>query len=285
MRSTARAYAPTLAPQARELVVAALAQRPRGFLTDIDGTLAAIAPTPDQARLTRGMRPLLRRCLTMFDVVAAISGRPALDARRMVGVAELTYIGNHGMEWLAPHARLPQIAPEVRRYEGAIADTLHEAREQLGAWSDTLLFENKGVTASIHYRLAPDPAAARAAVLRVLDPLAQRHQLRLTEGRMVVELRPPVELDKGTSARALVQRRSLASAIYLGDDLTDVDAFRALRQLRAEGGCLGVAVAIGHAEAPAALLAAADVTLSSIAEAPSFIRWLLRIASTTPTPL
>jgi len=188
------------------------------------------------------------------------------------------------MEWLAPHARLPQVAPEARRYEGAIADTLHEARARLGEWSGTLLFENKGVTASIHYRLAPDPAAARAAIYHALDPLARRQQLRLTEGRMVIELRPPVDLDKGTSVRALAQQRGLASALYLGDDLTDVDAFRALRHLRAEGGCLGVAVAVSHAEAPAALLEAADVTLPSVAEVPRFIEWLLRVASPLATP-
>ena len=282
MMSGSHDYAPALSTEARALLTAALAQRPSGFLTDIDGTLAAIAPTPDQARLVRGVRPLLRRCLSTFDVVAAISGRPALDARRLVGVAQMTYIGNHGMEWLAPHARQPEIASDARRYEGAIADTLHEARERLGEWSGALLFENKGVTASVHYRLAADPAAARVAIHRALDPLARRHRLRLTEGRMVVELRPPVDLDKGTSVRALIRSHALASALYLGDDLTDVDAFRALRALRAEGGCLGVAIAVGHAEAPATLLSAADITLSSVAEVPRFIAWLLQSAAPTP---
>lgn len=285
MTSGASDYAPALSSEARALLTTALARRPSGFLSDIDGTLAAIAPTPDQARIVRGVRPLLRRCLAVFDVVAAISGRPALDARRLVGVAQMTYIGNHGMEWLAPHARQPEIAPEARRYEGVIADTLHEARERLGEWSSELLFENKGVTASVHYRLAAEPAAARVAIHRALDPLARRHHLRLTEGRMVVELRPPVDLDKGTSVRALVRRHALASALYLGDDLTDVDAFHALRALRAEGGCLSVSVAVAHAEAPAALLSAADITLGSVAEVPRFIAWLLQSAEAASATL
>lgn len=254
----------------------ALRLRPRGLLSDIDGTLSPIAPTPDQARLYRGIRPLLRRCLDAFDVVAAISGRPALDARRMVGIPQMTYIGNHGMELLAPRARKPEVAAEARAYEGAIADVLHEARARLGGHEGKLLFENKGVTASIHYRLASDAEATRAAIRRALDPLARRRQLRITEGRMVVEIRPRVELDKGTSVRALVERHALACALYLGDDRTDEDAFRALRQLRAEGVCLGIAVAVSHAEAPATLLAAADITLASIAEVPRFLRWVLR---------
>jgi trehalose 6-phosphate phosphatase len=277
MRTASRVYTPAMSAETRRWVEAALSRRPRGFLTDIDGTLSAVAPTPDQARLYRGVRPLLRRCLTAFDLVAAISGRPALDARRLIGIPQMTYSGNHGMEQLAPQARLPEIAPDVRAYQGAIADALHEARERLGAGAGELLFENKGVTASIHYRLAADPNAAHAAIRAALDPLARRHHLRVTEGRKVIEIRPPVDRDKGTSVRALVREHALACALYLGDDRTDLDAFHALRELRAQGERVGIAVAVRHAEAPAALIERADITLASIAEVPRFIRWILQI--------
>lgn len=277
MRSAPPAYVPKMSAETRRWVEAALSRRPRGFLTDIDGTLSAVAPAPAEARLYRGVRPLLRRCLAEFDLVAAISGRPALDARRMVGIPQMVYVGNHGMEELSPRDRAPVIAPDVRVYQSAIADALHDARERLGARYDNLIFENKGVTASIHYRQTSDPDAARAAIYSAVEPLARQHGLRVTEGRMVIELRPPLDRDKGTSIRALVQRHSLACALYLGDDRTDIDAFRALRELRAEGSCVGIAVAVGHAEAPAALGEFADITLSSIAEAPRFIRWALRI--------
>ncbi|HEX8995922.1 MAG TPA: trehalose-phosphatase [Ktedonobacterales bacterium] len=275
MRSASRANDFMLPAETQRWVAAALARRPRGFLTDIDGTLSAIVPTPDQARLYRGVRPLLRRCLAEFDVVAAISGRPAVDARRLVGIPQMVYVGNHGMEALAPGDRQPTIAPEARVYQSAIDETLRDARGQLIERFPALLFENKGVTASVHYRQAPDPEAAHDAIRRTLDPLASAHGLRLTEGRMVVELRPPVERDKGTSVRALVRRRALASALYLGDDRTDEDAFRALRELRAEGVCEGIAVAIGHAEAPASLVESADIVLPSIAQVPGFIAWIL----------
>lgn len=277
MRSAPQAYTPAMPAETRRWVQAALSQRPRGFLTDIDGTLSAIAAAPGEARLYRGVRPLLRRCVATFDVVAAISGRPALDARRMVGISQMVYVGNHGMEELSPQDRAPVIAPDVRAFQSVIADVLHEARERLHADVDHLLFENKGVTASIHYRQATDPDAVHAAIRRALDPLARQHDLRVTEGRRVVELRPPLDRDKGTSVRALVARHRLTCAVYLGDDRTDIDAFRALRALRAEGICAGIAVAVRHPEAPAALDEFADISLSSIAETPRFIRWVLEM--------
>lgn len=282
MRSAARPYLPASSEETLRWVRAGLKRRPRGLLTDIDGTLSAIAPTPDQARLLRGARPLLRRALDAFDLVAAISGRPALDARRMIGVRPMVFVGNHGMERLTPGDRAPRIPPEARAYQGAIADALHEGRERLRSLGGSLLFENKGATASVHYRLADEPEVARAAILSALEPVARQHGLRLTEGRMVVELRPPLNLDKGASVRALVSEYGLASAVYLGDDTTDLDAFRALRALRAEGGCVGVAVAVGHAEAPPRLLDEADIVLAGLDETLRFLRWLLQeIAETS----
>lgn len=277
MRSTSSTYVPAMPAETRRWVEAALTRRPRGLLSDIDGTLSAIATTPEEARLARGVRPLLRHLSAHFDLVAAISGRHALDARRMVGLSQLTYIGNHGLESLAPSARAPVVAPGALAWQDAIADTLHEARGQLGAAFPMLRFENKGVTASIHYRQAPDPTTAHAAIRRALDPLARQHGLRVTEGRLVVELRPPLDHDKGASVRALVREHHLACALYLGDDRTDIDAFVALRELRASGACAGIAVAVGSAEAPASLSADADLTLGAIAEVPHFLRWVLRI--------
>lgn len=277
--SVSRAYTPALTGEMRNWIEAALTQRPRGLLTDIDGTLSPIAPTPDQARLLRGVRPSLRRALDAFDLVAAISGRPAVDARRMVGIPQITYIGNHGMERLGPLDHVPQISPDVRAYQDAISDTLHEAREQLKDFASELLFENKGVTASIHYRLARDADSARVAILSALEPLAHRQGLRVTKGRMVVELRPPLDRDKGTSVRALIHEYGLACAVYLGDDTTDLDAFRALRALREDGVCQAIAVAVRHSEAPAALLDSADIALDTLDEVPRFLRWLLQVAA------
>jgi trehalose 6-phosphate phosphatase len=90
-----------------------------------------------------------------------------------------------------------------------------------------------------------------------------------------VELRPPLDVDKGVSVESFIQTRGLLSAIYLGDDQTDIDAFRTLRRLTAEGTCQGIAVAVLHSEAPANLAAEADMTLASVEAVPDFLRWLL----------
>lgn len=277
-RSAPKPYVPVASAGMLSALQDALRQRPRGLLTDIDGTLSAIAPTPEQARLLPGVRGLLRASVERFDTVAAISGRAANDARRMVGVRTLTYVGNHGLEVLTPDMRRPQIAPEAQPYIAVIAECLRQARQRLEPRFTGLIFENKGVTGGVHYRLAPDPAQARLAIRETLEALTSERQVKLTEGRMVFELRPPLRLDKGTSVTRLAHERGLKSAIYLGDDRTDIDAFLALRRLREQGGRAGFAVAINHAEAPQELRETADIVLSSIEETPHFLRWLLDMA-------
>ncbi len=127
------------------------------------------------------------------------------------------------------------------------------------------------------------PAAAEAAALAVARTVAARHGLRVTRGRLVVELRPPVAMDKGIAIADLILAHGLRAALYLGDDTTDIDAFRALRRLTAEGLAggapfVGVSVAILSAEAPAQLAAEADVTLDTITSVPALLRWLARTA-------
>jgi trehalose 6-phosphate phosphatase len=92
---------------------------------------------------------------------------------------------------------------------------------------------------------------------------------------MVVELRPPLEIDKGVSIEHFIRARGLRGALYLGDDQTDIDAFRTLRRLTVQGVCQGVGVAVLHSEAPAHLATEADMTLPSAEAVPGFLRWLL----------
>ncbi len=102
---------PSAAAKARLRV--ALAQRPRGLLTDIDGTLSPIAPSPDVARLLPGVQASLVAALAVFDVVAAVSGRDPHDAQRLVGLPALTYIGSHGLERLEPSPASQPDAPDA----------------------------------------------------------------------------------------------------------------------------------------------------------------------------
>ncbi len=256
-----------------------LAQKPRGLLLDIDGTLSPIAPTPEEARLLPGIAPLLERAAAHFEVVAAISGRSAADARQMIGVDRLLYIGNHGLEHWLPGEAAPQVVPEARAYLPAIAQALGEAERDLAPRFAGARIERKGPSGSIHTRLCADPHQALAAALETLRPLADRLGLRLTEGKLVAEIRPPLALNKGTAVEGLAQGWRLRAALYLGDDTTDIDAFRALRRLREAGACDGLAVAVLHEEAPPALAAEADLALPSIQAVPAFLAWVVAAAS------
>lgn len=274
---------PELHDAQRERLRAALALRPRGFFADVDGTLSAIAPTPEAAVLLPGVRELLEALRTRFAVVAAVSGRSARDTWRLVGVPGITYIGNHGLERLDPSAALEsgtetldvRVLPEALPYLTALSALLASITPQLERAYPGLRVEPKGVTASIHVRGTADPAAAERAVLDAVAEPAAAHGLRVTRGKLVVELRPPVAVDKGVAVSGLIEEARLRSALYLGDDRTDIDAFRALRRLRALGRCDGIAVAVLHAEAPPDLAAEADITLSSVERVPAFLRWLV----------
>ncbi len=244
-----------------ECLGAVLRQRPCGLLTDIDGTISPIAATPDAAFVTSGARQRLERLAQHLDLVAAVSGRAAADAARMVGLPQLIYIGNHGMEvWQHGVARpLPVAEP----FATAIATVLHDAQAQIDL--PGVVWENKGVTASVHYRQTANPQAARSQIDAVLDHLASEHGLRLTEGQMVWEIRPPLGIDKGAAVRGLVREHGLQGAFFLGDDRTDADAFVALRELRDAGVCTTLAIGVIGPDTPPIVRDTADVLVDGVA--------------------
>ena len=238
-----------------------LGQRPCGLLTDIDGVLSPIAPTPDAAYVTPAARQHLERLAQRLDLVAAVSGRAAADAARMVGLPQLIYIGNHGMEvWQHGVARpLPVAEP----FAAAIATVLREAQARINL--PGVLWENKGVTASVHYRQTRDPDAAHAQIGAVLAQLAGVHGLRLTQGQMVWEIRPPLAIDKGAAVRSLVREHRLQGAFFLGDDRADADAFVALRELRDAGACATLAIGVIGPDTPPIVRDTADVLVDGVA--------------------
>src|SRR6185503_4316847 len=124
----------------------------------------------------------------ILALVAVVSGRTAADARAMVGIPGLIYVGNHGLEiW---SERGAEIVPEARPWVPRLAAVLEDVTRQL-RHSDGILVENKGATASLHYRLAPDPEQARRDLLELLARCALTSGLRIEEGRMVINLLPP----------------------------------------------------------------------------------------------
>ncbi len=205
-----------------------LTASPLVILLDVDGTLAPIAPTPDAAAVPEATRLAISWLAGLPDVhVALVSGRGAADARRMVNVAEAWAIGNHGCETIAPDGRTT-INPLIAPFETAMADAARTLEASVGQLPGVLV-ENKRWTLSIHVRQAAPGAAAgvREEVGRVADAAG----LLVHDGKMVYEVRPPAQVDKGTAIVALAQELGArdGAAIFIGDDRTDEDGFRALR--------------------------------------------------------
>jgi trehalose 6-phosphate phosphatase len=233
---------------------------PSGILTDIDGTISHIAGHPDAATVEPRARNALALLSGQFQLVGAVSGRSANDAKEIVGLDSLVYSGNHGME-IWRDGRLEQ-SPKALRYVPIITEMLH--RLQIVHEVPELFVENKGLTASIHYRGVSDPEKIERELIAEVEEQAREHDLRITRGHMVVEIRPPVELSKGTSVLELIDEYELCSLMYIGDDITDVDAFTALRAKREEQGRHFYSVGVLEERTPEPVLENADALVSGV---------------------
>ena len=217
------------------------------ILLDVDGVLAPIVARPEDAAVPPPARAELARLVDRYALVGCVSGRTSTDAARIVGVEGVVYAGSHGLE----------LEPEAERWV-----------EPLRAFAASVdwPYEDKRLTGSFHYRTAEDEDAARA----VLEDVARRASeagLVPRWGRKVLELRPPVEADKGTAVRRLLAERDLRRALYAGDDTTDLDAFAALDGLE-----LALRVAVASEEGPPKLREAADL----VVDGPAGVLELLR---------
>jgi trehalose 6-phosphate phosphatase len=202
--------------------------RPLLLLFDVDGTLAPIAPRPQDAAVPDAARRALARLAALPDVsVALVTGRSADDGARLVGVPGLWVIGNHGAETVDPDGTR-HTDPAARAHAPSLARAA-DALAPLVAAVPGALLEDKRFSLSVHYRLAPD---AEPALREAATHVAVEQGLRLAEGKAVLELRIPAEVDKGTAAVALARRLGGtgdgAAVLFAGDDRTDEDAFRRL---------------------------------------------------------
>lgn len=208
-----------------------LSDRPLALLLDFDGTLAPIVPSPELAVLPDPVRETLRGLTGRRDVlVGVISGRSLDDIRRRVGLPGLVYAGNHGLEiaWEGSVWTLP----EAESARDAVAGICRRLQERLTGVAGVLV-EDKGLTASVHFRQTPIPQVEEVRVA-VLEEVARASQLAVRQGKRVLELWPAVTWDKGHAARSILERAfgprwaERAAVIYIGDDQTDEDAFMTL---------------------------------------------------------
>ena len=223
-------------------------------LLDVDGTLAPIAERPEDAAVPAETRDEVDRLASRYALVACISGRPAADARRLVGVEGIEYVGVHGLEG----------DPEAERFKPQL-----EAFLERTAWPWRV--ENKaGVTLSFHYREADDASEAERGADDVAHA-AEEAGLNARHGRKVLEVRPPATADKGTAVRRLLEGRRVTRALYAGDDTTDLDAFRGLDEAGLE---VALKVSVASPEMNPALLTRADLVVDGPGELLGLLRTL-----------
>lgn len=229
-------------------------------LSDIDGTLAPIAQDPQQVAVPEGARAALAELSGRFAVVGCISGRRATEARELVGVDGIAYAGNHGLELLLPGDEEPRIDPSLRDREDT-AERFLAGIDGGGLTTAGLRAEDKGPIQALHWRGAEDERAAEGRA-REIAAEAGREGLEPRWGRKVLELRPAGGGGKEAAVGAILAEEGVSAAIYGGDDRTDVDAFRRLRELRDQGRLqTAVCVGVNSPEAPTELAEEADITV------------------------
>lgn len=207
------------------------------ILLDIDGTLAPIVERPEDAGVPEATREVLRSLVARYGLVGAVTGREGSVGVTLVGVEGIAVVGNHGLE---------------------LAEGIEEWRTRLQEFARTVDWpvEDKGLSLSFHYRTAADPESARATLERIAEK-ARAQGLHARFGRMILEVVPPVDANKGTAVRELLARAGLTRALFAGDDTTDLDAFAAVEELE-----VGVKVAVESAEGPPALRERADIVVA-----------------------
>jgi trehalose-phosphatase len=240
----------------------------RGFelalFLDYDGTLAPIVDHPSEARVPAAVRALLAQCADRPDTdVAIVSGRSLADLRSHVNGGNLVLAGNHGLELEGPgldrfsHPDLPHFETRSR----ALGEALGEIREP-GVW-----VEEKGASLTLHYRQADPASHARISERARAAVQAAGYQVR--DAHCAVEARPPIGWDKGRAIMHVLRARhgpawsEHVRAVYVGDDDTDEDAFRALQGL-------GVTFRVGRAERPTL----ASYRLPNVEAVEALLRWI-----------
>jgi len=185
----------------------------------------------------------------------------------MLNLPTVVLVGLHGLSWLS-HGE-EGLSPEAEPYRSLTrlaAEELHALRRLAGVVSEV-----KTVGLALHYRAAGDPSEARTAILDAISKSPAAANFQVHEGIRVVELRPPLVSSKGLALRRLVERFELRGLLYLGDDVTDVDAFVEIARLRNSGSFAAYGIAVTHAEAPLAAAQAADFSVPDVRG----VEWLL----------
>jgi len=206
------------------------------LLLDYDGTLVPIAQTPQKAVMPQETKELLRRLSrSAYCKIGIISGRPLEGVKNTVGVKDIIYAGNHGLEIAGPKIKFrTQLSPGLKALMRHIAEGLKKQLSKIKG----VLIEDKGLTISVHYRLVAgkDMQEFLNIFRGIAGPYIFRNKIKVGSGKKVYEIKPPIRWDKGKVVLWLMARQQfivggkMVLPVYIGDDVTDEDAFKALKR-------------------------------------------------------
>ncbi|MEE9400152.1 MAG: trehalose-phosphatase [Dehalococcoidales bacterium] len=242
-------------------------------LSDYDGTLTPIVPRPDEAILPPGVREKLCALAEKKNFsVGIVSGRSLSGVKAMVGVDGIYYAGNHGFEIDGPGINM--IHPAAKAAQAEMKDLNRQLSAKLGS-IEGVIIEDKSFSLSVHYRLVKKGEEDMVSEIfnQVTSPFIRQSRIRVTSGKKVFEIRPPIDWHKGKAVETIVEEMKAAFkyeqllTIYLGDDTTDEDAFRVLHRPQ------GWSIFVG----PENLSSDADYFLKSTAEVSTFLSRLLEL--------
>ena len=253
-----------------EAAVGGLNTESLAMVTDFDGTLSEFVPNLENAVIhPDALQPL--RCLAhKLSLTAVMSGRAARDVERRVGIDGVVYVGNHGAERIVDGA--------LSATDGTEGDEsrLQELLEKLAVRANDsgLVLENKRYSASLHYRAAMDEAGVVGRLRAAVEDMPDLGGFELFWGNKILEIRRRNGVDKGIALDRLIDDSRPACVIFLGDDTTDADALRALRERRKSGDIQGLGIAVIQDGTPDSVLENADFSLNGVPEVAAFFNLL-----------
>jgi trehalose 6-phosphate phosphatase len=190
-----------------------------------------------------------------------------------MGSKNLIYIGNHGLEQFK-NGKI-SIDPEVKEYIPLIKKLAKSIQKKLGDY-DCILFQDKELSFTVHYRLCDNGEDIRKKALDVISSIKESKHLKIAEGRKVIEIRPPIGHDKGTILQKFIDDNNIKRIIYLGDDITDYDAFKKLNSLRNEGNVEAFSIVVNSKETPEYVKEMANFYVNGVDEVHNFFKWLCK---------
>ena len=206
------------------------------LLLDYDGTLTPIVQTPSKAIIHKDTKGLLEKLSrSPYCKIGIISGRKLEDIKNIVGIDNIIYAGNHGLEIQGPKIKFEsQVSPRLKSIMRNVATDM---KKQLSSIKGALV-EDKGLTLSVHYRLVSkkDMLAFEKIVSKIINPYIVGDKIKVNPGKKVYEIKSPVKWDKGKVVLWFLARQQFILGeknvlpIYIGDDITDEDAFKALKR-------------------------------------------------------